>query len=158
MGRAQVGTLQYMAPELLNQQRYDERVDVYAFGIVLWEIASKKEPFRGCRSDDRPPQTGDIIAPSCFRAAPAPAPQAQPLTQLPRGRRGRSPAQIVRDVDKGERPPLKDVQPGMGPDYVLLMQACWHQSPKERPAFAAVQSKLETLLRRGSRLDRGPIC
>ena len=34
--------------------------------------------------------------------------------------------QIVRDVDKGERPPMKDIPAGLLPqDYLELMQACW---------------------------------
>lgn len=34
-----------MAPEVMQQQEFDESVDVYSFGIVLWEIYTTKEPF-----------------------------------------------------------------------------------------------------------------
>jgi serine/threonine protein kinase len=42
-----VGTVQWMAPEVLNSAPYDERSDVYSFGIMLWEILTNSVPFRG---------------------------------------------------------------------------------------------------------------
>lgn len=42
---AQVGTLLWSAPEVLEGQSYDLSADVYSFGIVLWEIWSRQLPF-----------------------------------------------------------------------------------------------------------------
>ncbi|KAL3620530.1 hypothetical protein CASFOL_035442 [Castilleja foliolosa] len=41
------GTLPWMAPELLHgcQNRVSEKVDVFSFGIVLWEILTGEEPY-----------------------------------------------------------------------------------------------------------------
>ena len=39
------GTPQWMAPELLEGGDYNESIDVYAFGIVLCEIAARIVPF-----------------------------------------------------------------------------------------------------------------
>eukprot|EP00928_Gymnodinium_smaydae_P043518 TRINITY_DN29138_c0_g1_i2.p1 TRINITY_DN29138_c0_g1~~TRINITY_DN29138_c0_g1_i2.p1 ORF type:complete len:685 (-),score=104.04 TRINITY_DN29138_c0_g1_i2:39-2054(-) len=39
------GTPQYMAPELLRQQKYTEKVDVFAFGTLLWECMAGDIPF-----------------------------------------------------------------------------------------------------------------
>ncbi|HWK39923.1 MAG TPA: bifunctional serine/threonine-protein kinase/phosphatase [Hyphomicrobium sp.] len=36
--RAPVGSLFHMAPELLAQETYDRKVDVYAFGILIFEV------------------------------------------------------------------------------------------------------------------------
>lgn len=44
---SQAGTPSYMAPELYLNRPYNKSVDVYAFGIVLWEIISKVRPFLG---------------------------------------------------------------------------------------------------------------
>ena len=41
------GSLRYMAPEVVLERPYNEKVDVYSFGIVVWSIAMNKMPFRG---------------------------------------------------------------------------------------------------------------
>ncbi len=38
VGAAQVGSLLYMAPEVLIGHVYNEKVDVFAFGIILFEL------------------------------------------------------------------------------------------------------------------------
>jgi len=41
----QVGTPMWMAPEIIMGRKYTERADVYAFGIILWEILTRMEPY-----------------------------------------------------------------------------------------------------------------
>jgi len=41
------GSRRYMSPEVALSKPYDERVDVYSFGIVLHEISSMEKPFEG---------------------------------------------------------------------------------------------------------------
>lgn len=36
-----------MAPEIFNGEKYTEKADVYSFGIVMWEIFTRKFPFSG---------------------------------------------------------------------------------------------------------------
>lgn len=40
-----VGTIAYMAPEVIKCTTYTNKVDVYSYGILLWELISGKEPF-----------------------------------------------------------------------------------------------------------------
>lgn len=40
-----IGTPHWMAPEILLKGSYTNKVDVYAYGIVLWEIATGKLPY-----------------------------------------------------------------------------------------------------------------
>lgn len=42
-----IGTLAWSAPELLLGKRCSEKVDIFSFGIVLWELATGKVPQRG---------------------------------------------------------------------------------------------------------------
>ncbi|CAI9100203.1 OLC1v1037146C1 [Oldenlandia corymbosa var. corymbosa] len=47
------GTLPWMAPELLNgNNRVSEKVDVYSFGIVMWELLTGEEPYQNMRSEE----------------------------------------------------------------------------------------------------------
>ena len=102
--RSQVGTYAWMAPELLEQKPYDERVDVYSFAIVLWELLTAVEPFKGLH-----------------------------------------PMQIMRAVDRGERPPVPP-SPECPPDYVALMEACWSREPEKRPTFKDALQRLVSMV------------
>ena len=45
-----IGTPHWMAPELLSPDLpYDSKVDVYAYGIVLWEILTGNQPYKGLK-------------------------------------------------------------------------------------------------------------
>lgn len=35
----------WMAPEIIMGRKYTEKADVYAFGIILWEILTRLEPY-----------------------------------------------------------------------------------------------------------------
>jgi len=45
------GTPAYMALEIFQKKPYDEKVDVFAFGTLLWEIVSRKIPYDGLDAD-----------------------------------------------------------------------------------------------------------
>lgn len=42
-----VGTLDYIAPEYLEFGRYDKRADIYALGVLMYEMISGRTPFEG---------------------------------------------------------------------------------------------------------------
>ena len=43
------GTPEFMAPELYEEE-YDDRVDVYSFGMCLLELATLEYPYSECRN------------------------------------------------------------------------------------------------------------
>ncbi|KAE9555300.1 hypothetical protein FO519_001459 [Halicephalobus sp. NKZ332] len=45
-----VGTSQYMPPEIMKNEPCNEKVDVWGFGIVLWELLTQEIPYKGITS------------------------------------------------------------------------------------------------------------
>jgi len=82
------GTLVWMAPEMILGEGYNEKVDVYSFGIILWEILTRQKPYPHyvdpkafcnaiCFSHERPPIPPDTPAAlkrlmtSCWSSTPS---------------------------------------------------------------------------------------
>jgi len=63
---ALVGTVPYMAPEQLRGLPADARSDVWALGVVLYEMAAGRRPFQG--------QTGFELSSAIFNQVPPPLP------------------------------------------------------------------------------------
>ncbi|KFM29252.1 Serine/threonine-protein kinase CTR1 [Auxenochlorella protothecoides] len=96
----QAGTPAYMAPEMFDGAGITEKVDVFAFGVLLWEML-----------------TGDV-----------------PWSHVP------SPMQIIYCVGvMGQRLPLP---PACPPVLRALIEACWAETPEQRPSFTTVLAEL----------------
>src|SRR5438105_194655 len=77
-----VGTVPYMAPEQVRGESVDSRTDLFALGVVLYELASGKRPFAGKSNAD--------ISSAILRDSP------QPLASM----RGDLPADLERIVQR----------------------------------------------------------
>jgi Tol biopolymer transport system component len=67
-----LGTVQYMAPEQLEGKDADARTDIFAFGCVLYEMATGKKAFSG--------STQASLISSILRDEPQPISQVQPMS------------------------------------------------------------------------------
>jgi Tol biopolymer transport system component len=67
-----LGTFQYMAPEQLEGREADARTDIFAFGCVLYEMATGKKAFSG--------RTQASLISSILRDEPQPISQVQPMS------------------------------------------------------------------------------
>ncbi|CAI2167951.1 10202_t:CDS:2 [Funneliformis geosporum] len=69
------GIIPYMAPEVLQGQKYTIKSDIYSFGMIMWEYMTGRRPFWDRAHDNeliidicdglRPP-TVDIVAPEGY--------------------------------------------------------------------------------------------
>ena len=67
-----LGTLQYMSPEQLEAKDADARSDIFAFGVVLYELITGKRAFEG--------NTPASVIASILKEQPQPITQLSPMT------------------------------------------------------------------------------
>lgn len=73
----QVGTPMWMAPEIIECKKYTEKADIYAFGIILWELLTRLEPY-----EDMEPLQIIMQVVKNVRPKLTPEFEASPLTPL----------------------------------------------------------------------------
>ena len=102
------GSVAYAAPEVLRGQPTSERSDLYALGVVLFEVVTGQHPFADCKLAD------DMIHAHLFRAPARPShlrPRVSPLLEQvildllhkEPDQRPASAADVVRRLQQGER-------------------------------------------------------
>ena len=67
-----LGTLQYMAPEQLEAKEVDARTDIFAFGAVVYEMATDKKAFEG--------KSQASVIGAIMSSEPLPMSSLQPMT------------------------------------------------------------------------------
>ncbi len=63
-----IGTPEYMAPELIKGEKVDHRIDIYAVGIIMYEMLTGQPPFQGSLNKLLLSHTNEIPAPPSERA------------------------------------------------------------------------------------------
>lgn len=67
-----IGTYNYMAPEIINSERYDLKADVFSYGMMLWEMAAKRVPFQGLNQVSIAKKISNFDRPSIPKTVPPP--------------------------------------------------------------------------------------
>ncbi|GBC02546.1 hypothetical protein RclHR1_04680007 [Rhizophagus clarus] len=69
------GVVPYVAPEVLNGKNYTQASDIYSLGMIMYFIATGKQPFSNCAHDQNlalnicngiRPEINDLEAPKCY--------------------------------------------------------------------------------------------
>jgi eukaryotic-like serine/threonine-protein kinase len=116
-----VGTMPYMAPEQLEGKETDARTDVFAFGAILYEMATGKRAFEG-------KSQASLIA-AILAAEPKPMRSLQPL----------APPALERVVQTCL---AKDPEERWQNAHDIMRQLEWIAEPKTQPEDTAQQRRL----------------
>jgi serine/threonine protein kinase len=109
-------TLEYSSPERLLRGRRSRQDDVYAFGIVMYVIASSLSPYIGIDSAD----VERVV------------------------KNGARPEIEQWEQEQGAVHSSRRMQRVVTP-YCELARQCWSEKPAERPAFDAIYARLAAL-------------
>lgn len=114
-----VGTLIYMAPEILRKEIHTDLSDVYSFGILMNELLTGVVPYTDLRTEA---QAHTVLEMNYTE---------QLLT-----------AAIVSD---GLRPALPTDESGTPSRLLSLIRRCWDANPRNRPSFSDIVMDLESI-------------
>eukprot|EP00268_Persea_americana_P010984 TRINITY_DN14529_c0_g1_i7.p1 TRINITY_DN14529_c0_g1~~TRINITY_DN14529_c0_g1_i7.p1 ORF type:complete len:590 (-),score=113.63 TRINITY_DN14529_c0_g1_i7:1511-3280(-) len=114
-----VGTLIYMAPEILRKDIHTEKSDVYSFAVSINELLSGVVPYTDLRAE------------------------AQAHTVLEMNYTEQQLTAAV--VSEGLRPILADPQSGAPSSLLSLIQRCWDANPQKRPSFDDIVEELYSI-------------
>ncbi|XP_057366529.1 receptor-type guanylate cyclase Gyc76C-like [Daphnia carinata] len=120
--------LLWKAPELLNDQsgsvRGSQKADVYAFGMILFEILTRQDAFSGYNFEPK-----DIVD----KIGAGPAPGEKPF---------RPDLQMLQEYCIFVQP---DIEMGC-PEYIRsCMEDCWAELPDQRPDFPTIRDRLRKM-------------
>jgi len=113
------GVMPYIAPELFIGGGYSQQSDIYAFGMIMWEISSGKKAFhetvhdkelalrifnglRPAFTDDTPQFYKDLMR-KCWNADPTERPSAEEIYELFNGWTTCPSQEIKEQLDKAEQ-------------------------------------------------------
>lgn len=116
-----VGTLIYMAPEILRKNMHTEKSDVYSFAISINELLTGVVPYTDLRAEA---QAHTVLE---MRYT-----QQQLTTAV---------------VSEGLRPVLAQLRCGLPESLIALVQRCWDSNPVFRPSFKDITKELDEILK-----------
>ncbi|KAJ4972399.1 hypothetical protein NE237_005498 [Protea cynaroides] len=123
-----VGTLIYMAPEILKKEIHTEKSDVYSFGVSINEILTGVVPYTDLRAEA---QAHTVLEMSYTE---------QQLTTAV--------------VSEGLRPILAASVSGSPESLLSLIRRCWDVNPNKRPSFYDIVVELDSILKQINQVEQ----
>lgn len=145
-----MGTPSYMAPEQLRGETVDERADIWAAGVVLYQLLTGEKPFEGSFSavlhkalhiEPPPPSRLSVTTPRAFDAVVAKAMAKRPEDRFPSAAAF---AQAIRDAAQTPAFPAAGAPPEPSVEATLVAPAPLRPvaavPPPRRPAAGLIAS------------------
>ena len=136
------GTPAYMAPELHSSKPFSKMVDVYAFGVLLWEILSQQIPFEGRRPEDVRTRVLAGERPSGISVQPLSSMMAHPSSTIS----SQQPQHVVPKALLGAGEAVQAAG--------LLAAKCWETRPAQRPDMISVEAELTKLVEKQIQIEK----
>ncbi|KAE8684771.1 Protein kinase and PP2C-like domain-containing protein [Hibiscus syriacus] len=123
-----VGTLIYMAPEILMKEIHTEKSDVYSFGVSIHELLTGIVPYTDIRAEA----------------------QAHTVLEM-----NYTEQQLTAAVSSGGlRPVLAGIDSGMPASMLSLIQKCWDANPQNRPSFDDIMLELDGIQQQRKKMGK----
>ncbi|KAE8702469.1 Protein kinase and PP2C-like domain-containing protein [Hibiscus syriacus] len=123
-----VGTLIYMAPEILTKEIHTEKSDVYSFGVSINELLTGIVPYTDIRAEA----------------------QAHTVLEM-----NYTEQQLTAAVSSGGlRPVLAGIDSGIPASMLSLIQKCWDANPQNRPSFDDIVLELDGILQQRKKMGK----
>ena len=136
---------QWVAVEIQSGKKYDERSDLYSFGIVFNEIVSRSLPFTEYKEFIQvTTEWLEFKCETCKGKCVNNPPECNIVPVQVKGHREEFKKQaIVKSIlEKGLRP---TIPPTCHPLFKPLIEQLWQAQPKKRPSFKAVVSYFQNV-------------
>ncbi|KAG8372172.1 hypothetical protein BUALT_Bualt12G0038800 [Buddleja alternifolia] len=122
-----VGTIIYMAPEVLRKEIHTEKSDVYSFGVTVNELLTGVVPYTDLRAEA----------------------QAHTVLEMNYTEQQLTAAVVSLEL----RPALAGPESGAPTGLLSLIQRCWDGNPQNRPSFNDIVLELDAVLVREEKTD-----
>ncbi|XP_078428510.1 protein kinase family protein / protein phosphatase 2C (PP2C) family protein [Wolffia australiana] len=114
-----VGTLIYMAPEILKKDVHTEKSDVYSYAITINELLTGVVPFTDLRTEA----------------------QAHTVLEV-----NYTEQQLTAAISHGLRPLCASSESGVPTSLFQLIEKCWAPNPLDRPHFVDIVEELNSIV------------
>ena len=127
-----VGTLAWSGPETFSG-KFSEESDVYSFGMVLYELGSRRQPFHDVSRQETLARITNVF-------------KYDPVDLKEEGwDEAKQQARWLRKFPlESRRPNLEHLEDDCPDSIREAIQQCWVDAPKERPDFATLTPRFET--------------
>ncbi|KAL9641941.1 hypothetical protein ABK040_003999 [Willaertia magna] len=127
-----LGTLQYIAPEILKQVRYSEKCDVYSFAIIMYELLFE------CKAYEKDLDT------NIFSIGLKVLQGLRPFIPFDENNLEQVKESLSSTMSFIEKEEIDKIS-FIVQQYILLMKKCWNEDQDLRPSFNEILQQLELL-------------